>query len=277
MPNFGAGHISFQPQAAYFAVADSAAGPLHIFASPTRFVDIDGWTTGLWTGVFAVDVLNAFSAAASAFCQISWPVGHVYNTGNAPFDQTVITAAGELPPPGWWQGATDAGWSVYGANGAGPIEGEFGTGTLLVLTGAPGKVTLADVARKLITPPAPFPTFPFPDLLDLACPATQPVVNTAYAAQLVPIGGTAPYVFTLTAGPLPTGITLSSSGLLSGTPTVLGTFPYTVQVIDASGFTGTAICAVIVGGTPPPAACPAPAWSDPGTTRPSADPSPVIP
>src|ERR1700730_7386382 len=34
--------------------------------------------------------------------------------------------------------------------------------------------------------------------------------------------------------PLPPGLTLSSSGLLSGTPTTVGTYPFTVQVFDTS-------------------------------------------
>src|SRR4029079_2920069 len=45
---------------------------------------------------------------------------------------------------------------------------------------------------------------------------------------------------TLTTGsPLPAGITLSSAGLLAGTPTVKGVFPITVTVTDANGCTGS--------------------------------------
>jgi hypothetical protein len=47
-------------------------------------------------------------------------------------------------------------------------------------------------------------------------------------------GGTAPYTWVVTMGTLPTGLTLSSSGMISGTPTTAGTFPFTVTVTDAA-------------------------------------------
>lgn len=50
--------------------------------------------------------------------------------------------------------------------------------------------------------------------------------------------GTGPYTFTET-GALPAGVTLSSGGVLSGTPTAIGTFPITVTATDSSGCTGT--------------------------------------
>src|SRR5207248_1912871 len=44
--------------------------------------------------------------------------------------------------------------------------------------------------------------------------------------------------FSLNSGSLPAGLTLSSAGLLSGTPTVTGSFPITVKVTDGNGCTG---------------------------------------
>ncbi|HSP69601.1 MAG TPA: Ig domain-containing protein, partial [Bryobacteraceae bacterium] len=51
-------------------------------------------------------------------------------------------------------------------------------------------------------------------------------------------GGAAPYTFT-TGDPLPAGITLATDGTLSGTPTVTGTFDFTVTATDNNGCTGT--------------------------------------
>ncbi len=48
-------------------------------------------------------------------------------------------------------------------------------------------------------------------------------------------GGMAPYSFTLNSGTLPTGITLSSGGSLSGTPTQEGTFNFAVRATDVNG------------------------------------------
>jgi hypothetical protein len=50
-------------------------------------------------------------------------------------------------------------------------------------------------------------------------------------------GGTAPYTWTATG--LPTGLSISSSGLISGTPTTRGTFTVTAQATDSVGASGS--------------------------------------
>jgi hypothetical protein len=60
--------------------------------------------------------------------------------------------------------------------------------------------------------------------------------------------------YTFSATGLPSGITISASGTISGTPTVTGTFSYTVTVKDSAGNTGTVNCSVTVNG-PPAATC----------------------
>jgi hypothetical protein len=55
----------------------------------------------------------------------------------------------------------------------------------------------------------------------------------AYSAQLIAAEGKPPYLWTLAQGSLPAGMSLSASGLLSGTPTVFGTFTFTVRVTDS--------------------------------------------
>jgi hypothetical protein len=60
-------------------------------------------------------------------------------------------------------------------------------------------------------------------------------VGTPYSQTLTASGGTVPYTWTLLAGNLPAGVSLTSSnGLLSGTPAAAGTFAFTVQVTDAA-------------------------------------------
>src|SRR6218665_3692142 len=51
--------------------------------------------------------------------------------------------------------------------------------------------------------------------------------GVSYSQQLTITGGTAPYIFTTIDAPpyvLPLGVTLSTSGLLSGMPTTAGTY-----------------------------------------------------
>ena len=92
--------------------------------------------------------------------------------------------------------------------------------------------------------------------------APPPVVATCYAVnamagvaitpvQLSGSGGTGgPYTFSATG--LPNGLSVSTSGLLSGTPTVTGNFTYTITVTDNSGNSGSSSCSVTVGEIPPP-------------------------
>src|SRR5438477_595016 len=65
-------------------------------------------------------------------------------------------------------------------------------------------------------------------------------VASAYSATLSASGGTSPYSWSLSSGTLPTGLILSSSGTLSGTPTVAGAFPFTVAVNDAASGSASA-------------------------------------
>src|SRR5205823_4610321 len=58
-------------------------------------------------------------------------------------------------------------------------------------------------------------------------------VGTAYAQSLAASGGTGGYTWSVASGSLPPGLTLNSgSGVISGTPTLAGTFQFTIQVSD---------------------------------------------
>lgn len=76
--------------------------------------------------------------------------------------------------------------------------------------------------------------------------------GTAYSQALAASGGQLPYTWSLASGlPLPAGLTLSSAGVLSGTPTVPGTYTFTVQVADALMHTATAVFTITITGTAP--------------------------
>jgi uncharacterized repeat protein (TIGR03803 family) len=71
--------------------------------------------------------------------------------------------------------------------------------------------------------------------------ANQP----GYSQTLSGAGGTGPYSFT-TSGTLPPGLTLSTAGILSGTPMVAGTYPFVVAAADSSGITGSQTYTVMI-------------------------------
>ena len=61
------------------------------------------------------------------------------------------------------------------------------------------------------------------------------IIGTPYTQQFAASGGVAPYVWSVAAGSIPSGLSLSTStGLLSGTPTTPGTYNFTIGVVDQS-------------------------------------------
>ena len=70
-------------------------------------------------------------------------------------------------------------------------------------------------------------------------PASLPSgsAGSSYEQVFIATGGVAPYEFTVSAGSLPPGLTLSSAGVLSGQPTAPGAYSFTVKVADGSGCT----------------------------------------
>lgn len=59
-------------------------------------------------------------------------------------------------------------------------------------------------------------------------------VGVSYGTNLSATGGKTPYTWSVISGSLPTGLSLSTSGLISGTPTTAGTYNFTVKATDSS-------------------------------------------
>lgn len=67
-------------------------------------------------------------------------------------------------------------------------------------------------------------------------PASLPAATrgTAYSQSVTASGGVAPYTYAIASGALPAGLTLSSTGQISGTPTVTGSFTFAVRATDSA-------------------------------------------
>ncbi len=72
-------------------------------------------------------------------------------------------------------------------------------------------------------------------------------VGSAYSQTLTETGGTAPFTWAITVGTLPAGLSLNTTtGLISGTPTAVGTSNFTAQVTDSAAATATAGLSITV-------------------------------
>lgn len=78
---------------------------------------------------------------------------------------------------------------------------------------------------------------------------TAGAVGTPYTFTLNATGGTPPYNWRLSDGALPGGLTLSSAGIISGTPSAIGRFSATLEVSDSAAQTASA--AIIIPIDPP--------------------------
>ena len=72
-----------------------------------------------------------------------------------------------------------------------------------------------------------------------ASPLASITIGVPYSKPFAGEGGTAPYTWSLVGGSTPTGTNFSAAGVLSGIPTALGTFNFTVQMTDQASSTVT--------------------------------------
>jgi|GEM_PF-618682 len=137
-------------------------------------------------------------------------------------------------------------WYLNGGiiNGAvNPMYNATASGNYSVKVTTSGCTSAASAATSVTVNPIP-----------TLSPATLPdgVNGTPYSQTLTGSGGAATYTFAVTSGALPTGLTLSSGGLLNGTPTATASFTFTVAVSSAGCSSGRSYTVQI---TAPGAGC----------------------
>lgn len=128
--------------------------------------------------------------------------------------------------------------SLLVATRAGVASGASGTVTSAVTTPA----TCAYMGVLLAITPA----------LPLSLTGTPPSgkVGITYSYTFTASGGVSPYTYAVTSGAVPAGLTLSSAGVLSGTPTTEETSSFTVTATDHIGSTAPLATSVMIAAAP---------------------------
>ncbi len=93
-------------------------------------------------------------------------------------------------------------------------------------------------------------------------PALPPgVLGQSYVGGIGVSGGVPPYTCTLVAGALPPGIALNPNCTLTGAPTVIGSYSFTVSVSDGAGGSSTLATTVVVAAAAPTVVPTLSAWA----------------
>lgn len=201
---------------------------------------LSGSATGSGIYSFVAQVTDSLGQIAQAPLSITInPAPTILTTSlsagvlGQPYSQTVAMTGGTLPITWAISGGLPPGLTFN--TGSGTISGTpTNTGTFtptISVTDAAGAVS--SKALAITVNPA----------LDIATPTTgvgaplSGLVGTSYSFTFASNnGGIAPYTWSVTAGALPIGMTLNANtGIVSGSPTVIGSFSFVLQVQDNNG------------------------------------------
>ncbi len=236
--------------------------------------DFERWMANLWTigGSGSQSGSGTLKLVSSRACigttsgvSISDGVIVTVNASGVSISDGVLTVIASLPVwvtasilPSWIQGAAvalqlSASSATTYALSAGTLPAGISLSATGLLSGTP--TTLGVVSFSVAATGTAGTT---PQAFTAAVVTTPPVwvtsgtipswtQGTAVSLQLTATAATA---YALSAGTLPAGITLSATGLLSGTPTTLGVVSFSVAATGTAGTTPQAFTAAVV--TTPP-------------------------
>jgi subtilase family serine protease len=141
-------------------------------------------------------------------------------------DTVSFSATGGLPPYRWSLQGTNVPGLTLTADGAFCGTPET-AGSFPILVRAEDQTGLFDTSLFIVE------IDPGTDLVIVNSDLPPGEVGKAYSAELGALRGEVPYTWTVAQGALPAGLNMSAAGVISGTPSAVGTSAFTVQLVDA--------------------------------------------
>jgi FtsP/CotA-like multicopper oxidase with cupredoxin domain len=219
--------------------------PAGLSIGPTTGI-ISGTPTTAGTYTFTVRVIDSVTGTAThSYTVIITPIPVITTTSlgagevGIAYFQTLGATGGTIPYT----------WSI--SAGSLPIGLSLGAATGII-SGTPTTagtysftVRLTDSIGAIATKPLVIIINPAPSIATTSLPNSD--IGAAYSQTLSVTGGTIPFTWSISAGSLPTGLTLgATTGIISGTPTTAGTYSFTVRVVDSLGGAATRALSIII-------------------------------
>lgn len=198
-------------------------------------------------GTYFVFINASDSGGRSAFLAVSFSVLGFNNTSLPPASAFIrytanVQAAGGIPPYTYSATGTPPGINVFPDGSVAGATAKTGTYSIAVTASDSGGVT-ATGTFSLVVSAAPALKVPGGAL-------SSATIQTPSSQVLSATGGAPPYSWTLAGGALPDGMSLQTSGTLSGAPTRIGAFAFAAQATDTSGGSATGTFTITVNPQP---------------------------
>ncbi|HUJ72043.1 MAG TPA: putative Ig domain-containing protein [Verrucomicrobiae bacterium] len=231
-------------------------GTYHSFGNNATIPWASSVTNGSNTALSGIPT-NAYISAAQCYTDLTTATDHLPVVA----DYIIV-----IPPP-----PPVASFTASPTNGVAPLNVSFTDTSSGLITGwawafgdghtstsqnptnvylNPGSYTVQEIASG----PTGVSTNVQPDYIVVNCPTItlspsnlpDAIVASSYNQTISASNGFAAYAYATTSGTLPTGLSLSSNGVLSGTPTVAGTYAFTVTATDTKECTGSQAYSVTI-------------------------------
>ncbi len=224
----------------------SACGTLS--NSTTTSVTYTAPTTAAAALTITIKATSIANPAAYATTNLSVPASPAITLANLPSASIAkpyaanLTATGGIPPYSWLvvSGNLPPGLSLNPSTGdITGIPTSAGNYAFTAAISDSGSPILTATGNFTLSVTAPTITFSTTAL-------SNADAGSAYTAKVAATGGAGTLTYSIAKGSLPSGLTLSSAGIISGIPTTAGTSSITLKATDAYGDTGSSSALTLV-------------------------------